>query len=372
MQNLLDSGNGCFRRREMGGQYPFPRRHDACSPYQPDLDLKGTHMRSIIPGLLLFIALAACGGAEAPELAHSSRSDAVVASNGRRLNGRRLNGRRLNGQSLNGLSLDAVSFSGSELDRKPLTGLQLNGSQLVGVAHNSQSVAGTQFSGASLAGVLSDGSTLPLRIDNVSTGTGSDSDIWFYDVSYQSDEGWLPLCDTDSSGAPLSAIALAGTWDYSEGTNTGGSWTPSSTTFTFGCRMTAVAKCVEAGYKPWASYQGESLRNYHQACTRLIRADYCGNGRSWTLDGRMINVYDALGVQKDTERWTFEAEWTGSGARCLSGMRVIDLKNVFGVVDQCVLNKALNLGCGSPWHFATGTLLMDEYRDQNLLGIINL
>jgi len=331
-------------------------------------------MRSTTSLFLLAFTVAACGAGVPPAemSAPSSRSGALDSSNGRSLNGRSLNGRSLNGRSLNGRSLNGVSLNGRSLNGRSINGISLTGSQLVGVTSDGQPLAGAQLEGAVFDGILDDGSTLPIRIDDISTGTDANSDVWFYDVSYQTDGGWQRLCGNESNGDPVAAVALAGTWDYSEGTKTGGSWIPSSTVFTFGCRHTALAKCVEMGYKPWSSYQGESLRNYHQACTRLIRADYCGNGRSWTLDGRMIDLYDALGVQKDTERWTFEAEWTDSGARCLSGMRVIDLKNVFGVVDQCVLAKALTLGCGSPWHFASGTLLMDEYRDLNLLGIINL
>jgi hypothetical protein len=326
----------------------------------------------MIPGLFLFLALAACGGGEAPELAHSSRGETLVSSNGRKLNGRKLNGRKLNGQSLNGVSLNGVSLNGRKLNGESLNGVRLSGSQLVGVTDGWSLVAGTQFVGASFVGVLSDGSTLPLRIDDVSNGTGSTSDVWFYDVSYQSDDGWLPLCDNDSNGAPIAAIPLAGTWDYSEGTRTGGSWTSSSTTFTFACRLNALAKCVEMGYKPWATVNRTSLRDHHQACTRMIRADYCGNGLSWTLDGRMINLYDSLGIQTDTDRWTFEAEWKSDGARCLSLPRVVDLRTVFGVVDQCVLQKVLNLGCGAKSHFSSGTLLMNEYRDLNVLGLLNL
>jgi hypothetical protein len=328
-------------------------------------------MRSSIPSFLLSLALVGCGGAPSAELAPSTRADALTASNGHSLNGHSLNGHSLNGHSLNGHSLNGVSLSGVSLNGANLDSISLVGSQLVGMSHNHKPVAGKALAGASFTGVLSDGSALPLQIDDVSTGTGANSDIWFYDVSYQADDGSFPLCGTDADGEPIAAIALAGTWDYSEGTRSGGSWAASSTSFTFGCRFNALAKCVELGYKPWSSYQGTPLRSYHQACTRLIRADYCGNGRSWTLDGRLINLYDALGLQTDTDRWTFEAEWTDSGARCMSGMRVIDLKNVFGVVDQCVLQK-ISLGCGSPWHFASGTLMMNEYRDLNLLGLINL
>jgi hypothetical protein len=37
-----------------------------------------------------------------------------------------------------------------------------------------------------------------------------------------------------------------------------------------------------------------------------------------------------------------------------------------------VLAKVLNLGCGTKSHFSSGTLLMNEYRDLNLLGLLNL
>jgi hypothetical protein len=321
--------------------------------------------------LPLLATLAACGAGQDPSTLQvvDSRDGALTASNGISLNGISLNGISLNGISLNGISLNGISLNGISLN-----GISLNGAQIQGVTANGKFVAGKQFTGASLTGVLSDGSTLPMRIDSVSAGSGSNSDVWFYDVSYRSDGSWEPLCGDDANGNPTAAVALAGTWDYSEGTPTGGAWTASSTRFTFGCRLTALAKCVEMGYKPWASKNGTSLRKHHQACTRLLRADYCGNGRPWTLNGRVINLYDGLGVQTDTQSWAFEAEWTDTGARCLTGMRVIDLKNVFGIVDQCVLEKALAsvLTCGSKSHFSSGTLLMNEYRDVNLLGLLNL
>jgi hypothetical protein len=325
-------------------------------------------MRSTTPFVLL-LALAACGtGAPPAELSPAPQSGTMLqTSNGISLNGISLNGITLNGLSLNGISLNGISLNGISLN-----GISLNGSKLVGVTSGGQFVEGRQFAGASLGGVLSDGSSLPMRIESIATGTGGNADVWFYDVSYQSDRGWEPLCGEDANGNPVAAVALAGTWDYSEGTRTGGSWTPSSTSFTFGCRLTALAKCVEMGYKPWASKNGTSLRKHHQACTRLLRADYCGNGKPWTLNGRVINLYDGIGVQADTQNWVLESEWTDTGARCVTLPRVVDLRTVFGVVDQCILEKVLNLGCGAKSHFSSGTLLMNEYRDLNLLGLINL
>ena len=47
-------------------------------------------------------------------------------------------------------------------------------------------------------------------------------------------------------------------------------------------------------------------------------ADYFGDGRSFTVDGALLNLYDGLGIQEDTEAWSFEAEWGPEGARCVS------------------------------------------------------
>ena len=111
-------------------------------------------------------------------------------------------------------------------------------------------------------------------------------------------------------------MPLSGTWNLGSGVVGGGSWTNSSTTFTFGCRGAALAKCVELGYKPWKIVNGVSLRNHHQACVRMIRADYCGDGKPWTQDGTPINVYDSLNIQTDAATYKLDAEWT-AGRRAL-------------------------------------------------------
>ena len=51
---------------------------------------------------------------------------------------------------------------------------------------------------------------------------------------------------------------------------------------------------MELGYKPWKTVGGVSLRDHHQTCTRVLRADYCGNGVSHTQDGTLINIWDTL------------------------------------------------------------------------------
>jgi hypothetical protein len=55
-----------------------------------------------------------------------------------------------------------------------------------------------------------------------------------------------------------------------------------------------------------------------------VRADYCGDGRGWTHDGTLIDIYDRLGIQKAEHRegMRFEAAWGIGGAVCVSHTRI--------------------------------------------------
>jgi hypothetical protein len=311
-----------------------------------------------LPAVVAIAFAAACGAAESPSVIHVTRGPATLSST----NGDSLNGISLNGISLNGISLNGISLNGISLNGISLNGISLNGSSLEGVDAEGRPVGGAELAGATMVGVLSNGHKLSIRIDAVSQGAAPNDDVTFYLASYQSSGRWYPLCGKDSSGKPIAAVALEGTWDYSEGTRTGGSWTDSSTMFTFGCRATALAKCVELGYKPWQTRDGTPLRHHHQACTRMIRADYCGDGTPWTVNGRRINLYDGVGIQSDSQGWAFEAEWTDTGAKCVSTMRVTDLKNILGIVATCVKFRTLPLLCGQKSDFQRGALLMNEYQ----------
>ena len=72
-----------------------------------------------------------------------------------------------------------------------------------------------------------------------------------------------------------------------------------------------------------------------------------------TADGAVINIYDGLGIQLDTEDWRIEAEWDADGARCFStNNRSLDHLS-------CFRSRATS-ACGKLSHFDTGTLLMSE------------
>lgn len=140
----------------------------------------------------------------------------------------------------------------------------------------------------------------------------------------------------------------------------GGAFTASTTSFTFGCRHTAIAKCVELGYKPWATKSGVLLRNHHLSCIRMLRADYCGNGQPWTVTGTQINVYDNLAIQVDTLPWVIDAEWGPQGAHCIADSAKTRWSINGGQQPPCFSTK-VKTDCGGASRYSTGTLIMDEY-----------
>ncbi|HLL81990.1 MAG TPA: ADYC domain-containing protein [Longimicrobium sp.] len=263
----------------------------------------------------LFAVLVAACDPGREELSRSG--SALNTDNGVVLNGRTLNGRTLNGNDLSGLltgvRLDSIKLAGHHAT---LSSVTLQASRFSGT-NGTTTYEGTAFVGASLTGTLGDGNLIPLRIDAISNGQGPNGDLLMYSFSYR-DPGtgtWNPGC-VDALNNPVPAIPVMGRWDYRTGVAGGGAFIDDPSAFTFACTSGAVGKCVVDGYRPWASVSGKSLAPYHQACTRLLRADYCGDGTSYTQNGRSVNLYDSLGIQIDTAPWLVEAAWSPSGAVC--------------------------------------------------------
>jgi hypothetical protein len=316
-------------------------------------------------GMVWLLALAGTVGCGAEPLEASASSRAVTQDNGRNLNGRNLNGRNLNGRNLNGRNLNGASLNGAALAGVTLAAMWLDGSELRAVEASGRERQGRQLAGAILTGLVDDGSTIALRLDAAARFSEPEQhDVWRYAVSYQTDAGWSPLCGAAADGTPVDAIALEGLWDYGTGAPGGGGHLDDPDAFTFACRGFALAKCVEMGYQPWEQVKAckgkscgtVSLAGHHQACTRMLRADYCGDGSSFTIDGTTINVYDGVGLQKDAAAWVFEAEWTAAGAACLSHERL-----AAAALPSCAPALAA-ADCGNLAHFSSGTLLMTEYQ----------
>src|SRR5256885_8994027 len=300
--------------------------------------------------LLVCLVAAACGG-QVPNGSddaadRESGSPQLVVANGEQLNGEQLNGEQLNGEQLNGAGMGVniafTSFQGTVLeDGTALDSASLQGTVFHG-AGSGREFAADDFRQARFHAVAFDGAPVELRIGNIAQQAAPDDDVWTYRVEFQTANGiWSPLCH-DAGGAAVPAIPLAGRWNYGRGVAGGGAHIDDPTAFTFACQgLGAIAKCAfPIGYKPWKSVHGVSLAPYHQACVRMLRADYCGDGTPWTQNGRKIDVYDGLGIERPSQpHWLFEPEWGEGGAVCLSKEGGISLRAVLGTGSSCVLSR---------------------------------
>jgi len=189
-------------------------------------------------------------------------------------------------------------------------------SLLSGCVH---AVEGALKPGATLSAVSEAGVPLKLRIDAVKPDPQDTlGEVLLYDVSFldETDQQWKALCLPDREGH-TTAIPLQGSW------NQRGEYRASDALITFACTNGVIAKCVRWGYKPWKTVNGQSLEPFHYACTRMARADYCGNGHGHTRDGTLIDVSDVLGLQKPTASDTLvlEAAWSPDGATYVNRAR---------------------------------------------------
>jgi hypothetical protein len=320
---------------------------------------------------LVTLTTVACGSADSTDPAPSARvgtlRSQIATSNGTELNGTELNGTELNGTELNGTELNgsslattlvAVHLAGAARDSHPLTSVWIEEGELRAIDGFGRTLGGTDLVGSVLNGERGDGSRLKVRIQGA--GVGSDG-VWRYDFLYKPgvENIWEVLCPQGPG------VVVSGRWNYAEGVAGGGAFTRDSSVFTVGCANSAVQKCVGLGYRPWelfGTFGTISGVELHTSCVRAIRGDFCGDGRSHTTNGRLINIYDGVGVQGDTETWPLEAEWTPNGARCISAA-ARDALVALGVTCGSVLDA---LTCGDRSHFASGSRQMTETLDLGL------
>jgi hypothetical protein len=303
----------------------------------------------------LTAALAACTSDVAPsgeEVAEVSQAELI--DNGLHVNGLHVNGLHVNGLHVNGLHVNGTS----------LNGLHVNGTKLEGTVFSGtidgNLVSGNAFSGAIMSATVEGHlGTLKVRIDNITPS--SDPDINLYGVSIRPPgaSSWQPLC-TDLNGDAVKAIPLRGYWDESQGTPTGGDHLDSPGEVTFACMGYTLAKCVEIGYKPWKSTVECSapgvchsipLSYHHQACTRMLRADYCGNGMPTTRDGTLVDIADSIGMESSEApaSWVFEAEWGAEGAACMKNTRWQKMPAGTGDYVNQNVRQYVNAHCPERW-----------------------
>jgi hypothetical protein len=267
----------------------------------------------------------------------ASTQRAVLQQQGMQLQGMQLQGMQLQGMAMRGFQLAGATLGGA-----PLSNLRVEHGELV-AEQDRAALRGAALIGAQLYAQVGDPEADPpvtmlveYRITDIveedpkydPTDTGS---TWLYTLDQRVDRtgSWQPACGADLDGRGV-AIPLAATW------NSHGDRVESSSLFTFGCTTGVIAKCYRWGYRPWVTGYGD-LAAMHWACTRLARADYCGDGVSHTQDGTWINLWDNLPapgpIQQHGPRTPdgmhFEAGWNTDGAVCLSRTRwKIDTKPI--------------------------------------------
>jgi hypothetical protein len=107
--------------------------------------------------------------------------------------------------------------------------------------------------------------------------------------------------------------------------------------FELTCTSGAIGKCIRWGYRLFDERPGgPPLRALHQACVRMTRADYGGDGSTATRDGVTIFICDRYGVRRCDVNvpLSFEAAWGVDGAICVARPRVPDVISLAQLGDR--------------------------------------
>ncbi len=271
-------------------------------------------------GLVLSLSMyAGCSQTDYSDFTFADTQQGSTVDNGTALNGMKQNGMKQNGMKQNGVGLHVATITSGNI---------------VAAADADATItfSSSQLNQTIIDADLEDGNTTKFRIDAVTYNSSVGTNFYYLSNWNPTTGTWESACGIDPTGtyAPagtlIPAVAFADTWNLVNGTNV---YDPDK--FTFSCVNAAIGKCVVWGYKRWASQQEcdggncktQDMSFFHQACTRLVRADYCGDGMYHTRNGTSIDVYDNLGIQTrdGVVGNSLEADWRYDGAHCLRHTR---------------------------------------------------
>jgi hypothetical protein len=173
---------------------------------------------------------------------------------------------------------------------------------------------GVSFFGQQLVGskwelTLVSGATETPAMMWISSATNNQG-AWQYTFQHHDAQGNVAsLCDPDLNGA-ATAVPIA---DITVNAATGDLLARNNTLY-LACTSGAIGKAVTWGYMPWDITVPE-----FEAAVRVVRADYCGDGQSWTTPGNPLQIQDVWGVSSFANATaTNEAVWGLNGALCLN------------------------------------------------------
>lgn len=266
----------------------------------------------------------ACEPNPEPRIAKRGVRPRGVPMNGMGLNGTRpINGTFLGGNGAfltNGTALDGVAVGGGELRNMTINVPRLvDGAEneLVATTADGKPLGGAALVGAKLFGLNADGKTFEVVVSTYER----EGDIAYYRVT----ENGENACPDGGRG-----MFVPGVWDaraQQAPSRTAGGHTA---TTSFSCMDGAIAKCVAWGWAPW-----KASADVHQACTRMVRADYCGTGISFTRNGVPIWSWDGKGPDDRPADQLFEAGWGRDGAKCVQRTRFDATRDGAAVFPSC-------------------------------------
>jgi hypothetical protein len=239
------------------------------------------------------------------------------------------------------LSLQSSSYSGTQLtsyklytsntlaiyeSTDPYAGIGPNGPSYgsgATISAGPGTIGGFDLVGMTVWGSVDGVGEVELRVVDAELGTGRTANVYYYRTEYRFHGTWFPLCGTDANGDRVRNLAVPGTWDQRSGVIGGGAWRPGEgSTFTFACEKSSIAKCVELGYFS-SLVDRNGVPRHLLSCVRAMRADYCGDGRSWTSSGRTIEIWDDRSINtRAMQSWPRESGWAPEGATCLDAARL--------------------------------------------------
>jgi len=248
------------------------------------------------------------------------------------------NSSEVNGRAIRELNLDGVANSSGMKIVGFIAPLGILGNYKLAVKndelvakYNGSTLRGLQLIGATILvkepGLLS----LPLPItiagyDEIPSWAPGTPDVGTYALVYPdlgSLTGTRNVCNGDLIDVLATAAVVLGGETYNLSTkevNEGlDRW------FTIGCAGSAAAKMRLFNYGPQSDFDGNgnpATVDQRQATLKMITADYCGNGTSYTANGTPLQFEDAANtVAVSGTPGASEAIWTAEGALCLDTLR---------------------------------------------------
>ncbi|QEL24753.1 hypothetical protein FQV39_20790 [Bosea sp. F3-2] len=179
--------------------------------------------------------------------------------------------------------------------------------------------------------------------------TDKQHEIRLFELLRQDEAGeWRSICNKAYDGR-TSALVMGDPRD--------------PTRITITCAAGNYGKCARFGYAPWRQApDGRPMELWHQACLKMLPAEYGGNGVPHTVNGMKIDIFDFIGINTpDSEdEMPFEAGWTPNGAVCVAHARV---PKVATLADVAAAFPALPTGsehCTQEAARAAGALVLNR------------